>query len=111
MPSGFACSSCSQTTAPVSLSYARSIRSCELARNTRPPAVATGPFLGRTVPVFMMPCAASPGALPSGTRHLMTPSLRSYATSCVQGGPIAGSPLLAYQPAENDPEYRDAGPE
>ena len=78
---------------------------------TSPPAVTTGPFRGRTVRVGGIPRSASPGAWPSGTRHLIVPSFKSYTTSWVHGGPTAGRPLLVYQPAENDPAYRVGGPE
>ena len=46
------------------------VRSWSLAMNTRPPAVATGPFFGRTLPVPVMPLAASPGDVAVGDAPL-----------------------------------------
>ena len=34
-----------------------------------------------------------PVVLPSGTRHLISPVLRSYAVMCDHGGPIAAMPF------------------
>ena len=63
----------------------------------RPPAVTTGPlrWTRRALPVFLMPFSASARTVPSGARHAMVPSFKSYATSSAQGGPIARRPFFA----------------
>src|SRR5688572_14751782 len=83
IPSGFDGSSRSQSTLPLSLSYARSMRSDHVPTKISPPAVATIPLrVGWYVPVLVIPFAASDGTTPRGTCHLMVPSLRSYAVNC-----------------------------
>ena len=62
--------------------------------NTSPPAVTTGPTFGKWLPVFVMPFAASSSTSPSGICYLIVPWFRSYAVSVLQGGAMAGKPLL-----------------
>ena len=46
--------------------------------NSKPPAVTTGPLrINAELPVSLIPCAARPGVVPIGLRHLMVPLLRS----------------------------------
>ena len=39
-------------------------------------------------PAFFAPSAAAVASSPSGTRHLIVPVFKSYATIADQGGPI-----------------------
>jgi len=86
-------SSVRQISLPVSASSARTKRS-RLPVKINPPAVTTGPTLGKWPPVSLRSFAASSGTTPSGTCHLICPTFRSYSVMVVHGGEIAESPLL-----------------
>jgi hypothetical protein len=96
IPTGLCSTSFSHSTRPVSLSYARIVRSPPVAAKIRPPAVTTGPLRltpSQEPPVSLIPRAANCGTVPNGTRQRITPSLRSSATSSAHGGEMTGRRL------------------
>jgi hypothetical protein len=73
------------------------VRSDAVATNTSPPAVTSGPPRGMCAPESAGMLEFDPGGgvtPPSGTCHLISPVLRSYAVSSDHGGPMATMPLV-----------------
>ena len=81
MPSEPFGSECTQSSLPLSRSYARTFRSGPVPRKIRPPAVTSGAFRGYWAPVpFGMLNSGGASTSPVVMRHLMSPVFRSYYT-------------------------------